>query len=240
MLEKRAEHQLALPSLDKLVVPADPPEIAEVWKKKGFTNFDFFHLSAHEFESNGDYPGWNVKPESWFWENVKNGRISSGATRLYDMLIAIDHAQKPNYNKGMQLYPNDPFGDILRKLRQEGKIKVPKELKHIPDTSRFGISSEELIEHVLPAIAWVLEVDSSQVGLPTETEVNIISNLYHREWGDTNTCEWMQDRFEGDGHLRLIGGFSANGLEYVRRLPSDGRDDNVGFRPLVVLSSETR
>lgn len=231
----KAESQPVLLSLDKLVVATEVPEIARTWEKKGITNFDFYRFLAHEFNRDGDYPGWNVKPKAWFWENVAEGSISSDATKLDEMLIAIDNTPKPTYNRGRQLYQNDPFGDLLRQLRKEGKIQVPRDLRHIPETSRFGISPDELTEHVLPAIAQMLEVDSSQVRDPKEIEFSVIGNRCHPEWGNTNTSEWMQDKFE-DGS-RLVGGDSDDGgLAYVNCHWSDGRYDGIGFRPLVVLS----
>lgn len=235
----RAESQLSLPSLDKLVVAAEAPEIAKTWAEKGITNFDFYRLSAHEFKRDGDYPGWNVKPEPWFWENVANGRISEDATKLEEMLIAIDNTPKPNYDNGRQLYQSDPFAPLLERLRKEKKINVPRDLRHIPNTSRFGISPNELTEHVLPAIAEMLGVDSNHVRLPKEIEFNITGNLFHPEWGNTNTLEWFADKF-GDGSHLFGGDSGRGGLADVDRRWSDFRSDLVAFGPVVRFPSKPR
>lgn len=227
--------QPVLPSLSELVVVVPDAEISKTWAEKGITNFDFFRFSAHEFKRDENYHGWSTKPQSRFWENVEKGRISSDSTKLEEMLIAVDRTQKPDYNRGRQLYPNDPFGELLKNLRQEGKIEVPRDLRHIPETSRFGISPDELVKHVLPEIAKMLEVDASQVRLPREIEFNVIGNRSHPEWGNTNTWEWMQAKFE-DGR-RLIGGDSDyGGLTDVYDHWSDHHGDSIGFRPLVVVS----
>lgn len=166
---------------------------------------------------------------------MANGRISEDATKLEDVLIAIDSTQKPDYNNGRQLYQNDPFAPLLERLRKERKIQVPRGLIHIPKTSRFGISPDELTEHALPAISEMLEVDSNQVRLPKEIEVNVIGNRSHPEWGQTNTMEWVQDKFE-DGRRLIGGGSGSGGLACVVCDWHVNRLDFFGFRPLVVLS----
>ena len=228
--------QAVLPSLDRLVIIAKPrAEIVKAWKKKGFTNCDFFHLTDHQFEWHGDYPDWDFKPRSWFWQSVEEGKISRDATRLKEGLIAIDTTQKPNSDGGKQLYKNDPFGDLLRNLRKEGKIQVPERFKKIPETSRFGITPEELVEYVLPAIANMLGVHPDRVYLPTEMQLNIIGNRFHPEWGDKTAWELLQDRFHESSYL--IGGRSDGaGLSNVDFVEVDGRNDNIGFRPVIDLS----
>lgn len=236
---RQESQSIALPSLEQLVVAVPAPEIAKDWEKKGFTNFDFFHLSAHQFllQQDENYPGWKIKPEPWFWESIKTGRISPDAAKLEGVLVAVDRTQKAQYDGGRQLYQNDPFADLLKRLREEKKIKVPEALKHVPETSRFGISPDELIQHVLPEIAKVLEVDSSAVRLPRAIEFNVIGNLKHPEWGETNTWEWFEDKF--GGAYRLFGGSSDDGgLTHVRHDWSDFHVDFIGFRPLVVVSSK--
>lgn len=227
--------KIVLPDLHRLVGPQLAPEGVRNWKEKGFNNFDFFRFSARQIEQDEDYPSWDFKPGSWFWDNVENGSISPDATRLGRMLIAIDNTPKPNSNNGRQLYENDPFGDLLKELRREGKIKVTGAFRNIPQTSRFGISPVEIVEHVLPAMASMLGVNSKWVRLPTEMEYNMIGNRSHPEWGDTSTWELMMDRFEGSRYL--IGGRSSggSGLSNVDCVLPSGRNDNVAFRPVIVL-----
>ena len=243
------EKVIVFPSLDQSVVPytgketeGDKPpqevtDILNMWKEKGITNFDIYHLSAHKFEQKGNYPGWKIKPRDWFWQQIQQGTVSPDAAQTSDMWVAVDKTQKPDYDNGRQLYADDPYGVLLKGLRDERKIKVPKEYKHVPQTSRFAISPDELTQHVLPEIAKILGVGSKPVRLPREIEFNIIGNRSHPEWGNTNTAEWLNDNFGDD--VRLIGGLSDDGgLASVRYRWSGSRFDDVGFRPLVVLSSK--
>lgn len=226
---------VVFPSLHKLVIAEPAPEIAERWEKKGFANFEFFELSAHQFKIDGDYPDWNIKPGSLFWDNIANGRISLGAAKLERVFIGIDITQRPNYDNGRQFYQNDPFADLLEQLRRQGKIKCPKALKHIPDTSRFGIMRDALTAYVLPEIANMLGED--QVRLPKAIEFNVIGNLFRPEWGDTNTSEFMQDKF-GDRDCLVSGRSDHGGLALVDYRGSDVPSDRIAFRPVVVLPSD--
>ncbi len=154
------------------------------------------------------------------------------------MWVLIDKSPKPNYDRGLQLYPNDPYASILAELRKTGKIAIPDRVKHVPETSRFGVSLDEIEGEVVPQVAQgILGIVSSRVRVPKEIEFNFIGNLHHPEWGRTNTSEWMHDGFGGVG--RLFGGDSDyGGLVYVDDYWPDDHRDRIGFRLLAEFPQE--
>lgn len=104
--------------------------------------------------------------------------------------------------------------------------------------SRYKISWDEIAQHVLTILAEKERVEPSNVLLPTEVQFNVIGNMYHPEWGQTNTYEWLNDKFEAGS--RLIGGHSGDGgLASVYYWGSGDRGGHVGFRPLVAFPSKT-
>ena len=170
------------------------------------------------FAKDDTHPGWGVKPEDWYWENITSGKIDADAPSLSGHWVIIDNTQKPDYDDGKQLYPEDPFKSNL------------------PDESRFSLSWDELHGDVLPKIAERLNIPKDKVRLPKEIEFNILGNLYHKEWGQTSTYEWFEDKFGSD--RRLIGGSSDDGgLADVDWDQPGTRYGSIGFRPLIVFPS---
>lgn len=226
-------------SRDQLILPSKelPQEVSDILKraeKAGITSLEAYHLSGVTLTQGSQVEGWTKKPENWYWEQIKNGKISPDAPKLPGSWVLLDNTQKPNYEDGKQMYKKDPFGPLLAKLRKDNKIQ---KIKHIPEDSRFGISPDELRTIVLPEIANLMGVNKSQVRLPKEIEFNVIGNFKHQKWGETNTWEWLEDNFGGAD--RLIGGDSDDGgLTYVSHYWSGYHIDGIGFRPLVVVSSK--
>ena len=90
---------------------------------------------------------------------------------------------------------------------------------------------DEVECHAGGAAAEILGVDKERIRVPKEIEFNIVGNLHHPEWGETNTSEWLYDTFEG-GH-RLLGGYSdGGGLADVDGCRPDDHLDDIGFRLL--------
>lgn len=232
-----AKPEITIISRDQLILPHKelPQEVSEVLQraeKAGISVFESYHLSGVTLQQDSNVKGWDRKPESWYWEQIKNGNVSQDAPKLPGVWVLVDKTIRPNYKDGKQLHKNDPFGPLLAKLRAEGKIQT---IKDIPETSRFAISPDELAQVVLPEIAKLLGLDKSQVRLPREIEFNVIGNFKHPEWGEVNTGEWLNDR--SGGGIRLIGGDSDDGgLSHVDRDWSDNHIDGVAFRPLVVVA----
>ena len=221
-------------------IPEPPQSLFEVCAmatEQGITSFEAHFLPRVQLRKGSKFPGWKVKPEEWYWEKIKEGKIAKDAAKLPGNWVLVDSTPKPTYNGGRQLYVNDGFGQILANLRDEGKIEVPQDYKDVPRTSRFAVTPKEREAHFYPALAQTLEVETSQVRVTREIEFNVIGNLHHPEWGETNTWEWFEDHFGGDG--RLCGGRSGGGgLAYARYDWSDGRDSSIGFRPLVEFPSK--
>ncbi len=192
-----------------------------------------------------NYPGWKIKPESWFYKMSDQGKlfllqsdgslaVSNPAYQLGGITVLIDTRCKPAYNNGQQMYADDKLlGSIIEDLRKRQKIK-----DYSARNSRFNISGNEC-EVIKPVLAGKLGLKAEQVRLEKEIETNVIPQLYtdmpRTKDGTTNTSEWREEFFEGrDGRLR--GGHSDNGgLANVGYNGADYRWDNLGFCFLAVL-----
>lgn len=216
--------------LSETQIPQEVSEVLDRAKDAGITSLEPYHLSGVTLAQDSQVEGWNKRPEPRFWERIANGEIAPA--KLPDAWVLVDKTERPGYKDGKQLHENDPFGSLLKRLRREKKVET---IKGIPETSRFGLSHDELTKVVLPEIATLLGVDASQVRLPKAIEFNVIGNSKHPEWGNTNTWEWFADGFGVS--RRLFGGGSGDGgLTLVPHLWSDNHYVNVAFRPLVVVS----
>ncbi|MDP2637993.1 MAG: hypothetical protein Q8P26_02950 [Candidatus Levybacteria bacterium] len=226
-------NQLILP---ETVLPQEVEEVLRRSEKVGLGLFEPYRLSDTILNQSNIRETLDYKPKSHYWHLIRDGAISGDSPKLPNAWVLIDKTQKPDYKNGRQMYEGDPLGLLLSKLRSEGKIQKVKELS---DASRFGIIHDELIQIVLPEIAKILGLDSSQVRLPKVIEFNVIGNLKHQEWGKTNTTEVFADKF---GHLnQLVGGnFDRGGLSDVVSSTYgffNLRSGRIGFRPMIVLFS---
>ncbi len=226
-------------------VPPVPQELLDAQQKaqeKGITSLEAHYLPAMKLGTRGgkggkipvkpvDAPGWTTKPNDWFWEQATDGKVDDSAFSLDGNWVLIDKTPKPQYDNGRQSYESDTLTALMARLRDEDKIEGSS-----TPASRFSTSWNELDGKVLPELAHDLGVRDDQVRLPKAIEFNVLGNMHHKEWGETTTWEWFEDKFESDG--RLIGGGSdGGGLARVRWLQPDGRDDGLGFRPLIVFPS---
>lgn len=221
-------------SRDQIIVPSEPSREALALLKKAETAglggiFAVHRFSDVRLTNDTQVQGWNKKPEQWYWDQTAKGTISSDSAKLPGAEVLIDKIKRPNYSNGRQLHENDPLAPFLRTLRKEKKLPT---IKGIPDTSRFGISPDELYSTVFAEMANRLEFE---VRLPTEIEFNISGNFAYPHFGEANTAEWLHDKFGGGG--RLVGGRSGDGgLTYVFCSWSVDHHDYIAFRPLVVVS----
>lgn len=219
----------------KIEIPRPPQDLLDVQAslvEKGISIFEAHFLPDVALEQNSQFPGWQIKPENWFWQNIKEGKILGDPAKLPGMWILIDGTPKPNYDRGLQMYPNDPHAPILSDLRGLGKITVPDHVRNVPEASRFGVSLEEIKAEVVPRVAEeLLGIDAGRIRVPKEIEFNVIGNLHHPEWGQTNTWEWLHDNFGDDD--RLIGGSSDyGGLAHVDDYWPGHHYGLLGFRLL--------
>src|SRR3990167_9715917 len=81
----------------KEAIPQPPGELLEFVERTtelGFT-FEPYFEPAVTFSEQASYPGWRVKPESWFWRMIKEGKISQESARLSGTWMAMEALQKP-------------------------------------------------------------------------------------------------------------------------------------------------
>lgn len=228
---------------------AQPPErvleVLENARKRYGDMYEAIAVPTVTFRETTRFPqGW-IPLDKWFFKMLREGKIlPKDAATISQAWLLWDKTTRPNYDGGRQLYGNgnDPLSEELAKLRKQGAIEIPSYTRHIPETSRFGISPIELDRAVFPLHAENLgirpdlneQVTASPYGL-----FNFIGNRRHPELGKVNTWEWMNEKF-GDGD-RLVGGDSGfGGLAAVNYFASGDRHDFIGFRPRVVFPPKTR
>lgn len=201
-------------------------------KSIGWTQAEPHFLPKVVMAKDSEFPGWTIRPEEWFWKNIKQKIISSDAAQLDGVWVIVDGTQKPGYNDGKQTYEYDPFTSLLTQLREEIKVK---HLAHqMPRGSRFGLSYEDIEKYVNPKIAELLGVWHEHVRTPKAIEFNVLGNMHHPEWGLTETYEWFQDPIVF--RQRLVGGLgSRGGLANVISEVAGGQFEYIGFRPMVVF-----
>lgn len=218
-------------------VPQPPTKLFEtrdVLERNRLTRFEAHYLPEEELAAKDKLPGWHVKPEKWFWDQVKNGNVARDAAILRAGWYLVDGRGKPNYDNGQQRYDDDAWLQAtIHDLRGSGRVKS---LSYVASDSRFGVSADEVEGVILPEVAKLLPAGVS-IRMPREIEFNVFGNIHYPKWGNTNTWEWMNDRFGHGG--RLIGGDSdGGGLASVSYGSSDDRDDFMAFRSLVEIPSK--
>lgn len=230
------------------VIPNPPQELIDALskaKEEGIETLAPHFLPAARFTEDKvyimmqgnevEYPypkGW-VKPGDFLFEKVKNSLMPRNSLRLDSGWIIIDTTKRPDFNNGAQMYPNDPFKTLLQALQALGNIQGSSE-----SGSRFWISADELDQHVMLAIAELLGTEVSDTSLPTVTEFNVIGNLFHKDFGQATTYEWLFNKVGGDDN-RLCGGNSENGgLAHLTDRRSNFRGPLIGFRPMVIFPSK--
>lgn len=216
-------------------VPQPPRELfqtVEALKGRGIARFEPHYFPTVELHQQDKLPGWTVKPEPWFWNQVKSGRVASDAPTLRAGWYLVDGRVKPDYYNGQQRYDDDAwFQATIHELRGFGSVKT---MRGVVSDSRFGVSPYEVEQVILPEFARTVGT-AGVVRTPRVIEFNVLGNIYHPEWGDTNTWEIMNDKFGGGG--RLIGGGSVGGgLAGVSGCWADGRHGGVAFRSLIDFS----
>lgn len=217
-------------------IPEIPPRLPEILRRargEGFT-FRLHILPNIVLNQDAEYPGWKVRPEPWFWEQIRTGGLPKDAAILSGDLLLVETIQKPDYDRGMQLYENDPLAPILAQGRREGIIKGPD---RVPKTSRFAVSASKIEGYVAPKVAKLLGVNRLPgvvVRKPRAIEFNVLGNAFYPQWGQTSTWEWFEDRFERASRL-YGGGSGRGGLAGIRSFHSANQIDDLGFRLLVVF-----
>lgn len=202
------------------------------------------YLPEVVFNRDGQFPGWKVKPNNWFWDMLSQGKVLRDVcnklvpvkeARLEGIAVLIDTRLKPAYRDGKQMYADDNLlAGILQDLRKENKID-----SYNPNTSRFGVSADEWEKHVKKSVAEKLGLSIGQLRLETALEGNVIPQLYadtpRKDDGTTNTWERREEYFGSRGR-RLGGGYSGlGGLAHVDWRDSGDYWFSTGLRFLAVL-----
>lgn len=215
--------------------PAELLQTMQRAEEIGWIQAEGHYIPNITMQQNSNFPGWKIKPEEWFWGRFEEKGLKEGVKTLEGNWIIIDGSQKPEYQDGAQMYANDPFTSILSSLRESGKIEKPEWTWRVASSgSRFGISYDEIQTRVNPTIAALLGVTPAQVRLPRAMEYNLLGNLYHPEWGETSTWEFLQEIYEDAGPL-LVAKKKNGGLAAYDCTSNMHHEDNLGFRPLVIF-----
>jgi len=188
------------------------------------------HLKLHYLPlidmSKEDIEGW-IKPD---FQHLTESDLPKDAMLLPGSWLLVDERPKPAFESGNQQYDNDTdfLGPVLQELRDKDLIQA---FKH--PGSRFNISPQELENPaVIEAIARAYNLKPEQITLPRMIEFNILGNIHHPEWGESNCSEWFSDQHKA-GLGRLRGGRSGlGGLACVLSDDPDYRLDVIGFRAL--------
>lgn len=210
-------------------------EKVEAWKKLGL---EPHFLPAVSMMPGDDHPGWEAKPEQWFYNMIVQGKILrniSGELKkvekvaLEGITVLVDTRRKPRYGDE---YKDDYLGLIIEQFREDGRIE-----NFNLRTSRFNISADET-ELIKSEAAKFLGLKPDQLRLEREIEANVIPQLYsymsRKNDGRTNTWEWREEYFGDRGH-RLDGGHSDyGGLAYVDGNMASDRWGSRAFRFLAV------
>ena len=219
---------------ESITVPPLPreitPERIKNWERMGF---ELHYLPPIDMTEDADFPGWEKKPNPWFYKEIAAGRIAKDATMLPGAWVLVDGRQKPSYAKGaQQMYDHDPLAPVLEDLNHRGLISqtMSDGTTKLDPQSRFGLSPADFTKpEVMNAFAKALDLKPGQASL-TETIVwNVLANIHYPEWGTTDTHEWQKETL-GSG-LRLMSGYSDDGGASNVRW-DDRPGGRVGFRPL--------
>lgn len=202
----------------ELILKKYGPEKIKAWLALGL---EPHFLPKVAMTRDAQLPGWKVKPNDWFWQQLQTGKIlrnrngelvAEKTAELEGVTVLVDTRLKPRYKNGRQMWEGDTLlGPILIQLREAGKIA---KYEYGAQNTRFGVSTDELEKYVNLALAEKLGLESNQVRPERAIEANAIPQLYHymlrKDDGKTNTWVLYEEYFE-DRSDRLYGGYSVHG-----------------------------
>lgn len=220
------------------------PKKISYWQKLGLEPHFLPPVVMHR---NINFPGWKVKPDKQYYEQVAEGKVlrrqpdgqlkvDLDAFKLEGIIVLVDTRLKPDFN-GKQMFKRDNLlGPIIKRLRQKGKIAYYK-YDSLPP--RFGVSVEDWKNQIKSILAKFLGMEVYQVRLERTIEANVIPQLYrhmprYRD-NETNTSVWYEEYYK-DVFSRFLGGsFGMGGLAYVDYLFTNSRWPARAFRPLILI-----
>ena len=218
----------------KIEVPPLPEEITperiEQWEKQ---KLELHYLPPIDMSKEHELTTWKKEPDFGY---LTKSDLPEGVMILFSGWVLVDAREKPQYDKGNQMYKDDEdfLGSVLEELRDRGLIEESNNPQ-----SRFNILLQELEKpEVIAALAAACKLKPEQITIPRLIEFNILGNIYHPEWGEepSNCSEWFADKYQA-GQFRMRGGDSdSGGLECVRWFSPDIRSSQIGFRILARFS----
>lgn len=220
-----------------IAVSEPPIELFQTQEKMtqlDITGFEPHFLPQVSLTEEDQLPGWKVRPKSWFWQKIKENKISEDAATLKEGWYLVDGRTKPNnYGIGQQRYRNDYMEAIMQNLREKDRI-----YRYTPEISRFGVAPDEIEKVILPELARIIDT-KGEVENNTYMKFNVWGNMFHPEWGETDTWEWFADKF-GE-YQRLYGGDAdGGGLAIVDHNWSGNRSEAIAFNLVVRFPSKPR
>lgn len=155
--------------------------------------------------------------EEWYWNLVKDGKVSF--PKLSGKWIAVETILKPQYGE------------------KYGSSKITDELG-LED--RFNVSWNDASKRISEAEGNILSaaglpIIGEQVRMLEAVEWNLLAN--REGWGKTNTYEWTNTEYRGDGDSRriIVGDSVSGGAANAHWGRPELSNDLVGFRLAVVL-----
>ena len=204
--------------------------------------FEPHFLPKMQFSPERNFPGWHERPQAIFYEKIQQGKISKTAINLCGRWILIDNRPKPRkkvpwitcsniISRGAEIFSFKPQNYFKRWAKQQYKddFLLPV-LERYGWKSRYACSIED-IERIKPEIAQNFGLKKEQIRLPYFVEYNFLSNLFYPEWRETDTWEWLEDKFGQDCHLCS----GANSCSIIGWDPVSFWSTILGFRLVVVL-----
>ena len=199
--------------------------------------FEMRYLPPLTLQESDAYPGWKKKPNQGINlfsnlekiqnlpENQANPSLQGLAPNaLPGSWVLKDNRMKPNYKEGKQTYAADGLiQGILKKLNlPPGRNSIGPKIFNDP---KFWEEFKTVLK--------LEDIPNALLRLPRVIEANVMGQS--PDWDATNTYEWCEEYYQSG--RRLISGLSGNGgASYVYW--SDEPFAGIGFRPLVVFSSE--
>lgn len=225
------------------------PEIPKWVKDKHIkywqgNNFDIHYIPQASLDENLNTPLWRTKkdrPLKVFYKKIREGKLDKKSKVLTARWILIDGRDKPK-KKVPWIRVNDVW--ILEKLGFNPKNylkrlkRQPHQDEYLKDIleekefgSRFCLNIQE-VEDLKPFILSFLDIGSKRnIRLPYFAEYNYLGNAIYKQWRETETWEWFEDKF-GDGQ-QLAGGSKSPGC--VGWEPLEFWSTILTFRPVVEL-----
>jgi hypothetical protein len=177
-------------------------------------------VQDHLEELRNRYPKWkNVR--KLYWELVRDRKF--GFPRLACQWIAVEVQEKP---------------------APGGEYPVPSLAARLGfDNDRFNVSWNSIQDAINQEKQNIL----SEIGLPTErTDLRLLEALEwnlmaNREgWGETDTWEWTNTKYCGNGHMRVVvvGNAGLGGASCLSARSPVSSHEHRGFRVAVILGVE--